>query len=103
MPPLPTMVDEVPAQLKMKETRLTKLEKGHYIKGNLFFFVGCLCAILAGSKGYCVFLIYLVLLFKAVELGGHLFGFLWISYLCHSLVVVVNYINIFVAIISRAQ
>eukprot|EP00826_Nyctotherus_ovalis_P040547 TRINITY_DN4007_c0_g2_i3.p1 TRINITY_DN4007_c0_g2~~TRINITY_DN4007_c0_g2_i3.p1 ORF type:complete len:125 (+),score=42.22 TRINITY_DN4007_c0_g2_i3:401-775(+) len=103
VPGLPTtVVDEVPSQLKEKDIRLTKLEKGHYIKGNVFFFVGCMCAILAESKGYCVFFIYLVLLLKVVELAGHLFGFLWVSYIGHALVALVNYINIFVAIGHKA-
>ncbi len=88
--PLPPFAD--------RDTRFTKLISGHYLKNNLFFFVGCLCAVVAGSKDYCVVLIFLVLALRTGELAGLYFGLLWVSYLCHLVSVAFNYTHIITAI-----
>ncbi len=86
-----------------RDTHYSKLIKGHYLKNNLFFFVGCLCAVVAGSKDYCVILIYLVLGLRTGELAGLHFGLLWVSYACHFVSVVFNYTHMITAIYFYAS
>ena len=81
-----------------RDTRFSKLVKGHYLKNNFFFFVASLCAILAGSKTHSVVLIFMVLALRTVELAGVYFGFLWASYIADALVAITNYINILTAL-----
>ena len=76
----------------------TKEVVGHYLKNNLFFFVGCYCAILGGSKDHCIILTYLILITKIAEIVGVFFGFLWVCYICHALGALINYVNICTAI-----
>ena len=91
-------LDEEPTEFIPHETKYTKVVKGHYLKNNFFFFVGCICAIMAGTKEYCLWLIYAVIGLKFFELIGLSIGFLWLCYGCHLVGAVVNYINIITAI-----
>ncbi len=81
-----------------RDTRFTKLIKGHYLKNNLFFFASVLCAIVADSQEHCVIMIFLVLLLRTAQLFGLFFGFLWLSYAMDLIVVAFNYTHIFTAI-----
>ncbi len=71
---------------------------GRYLKNNFFFFVGCFCAIVGGSKSHCIVISYFIFLTKLAEIGGLWFGLLWVSYIGHFLSAIINYINIITAI-----
>ena len=90
--------EEIPREFLEHETKYTKFIKGHYLKNNFFFFVGCVCAILAGSSEYTIILIYSVLGIRILELFGLSCGLLWISYIAHTAGALINYANIINAI-----
>lgn len=90
--------DDDPKVLIPHETKFTKAVKGHYLKSNFWFFVGIICAMLAGSKDYCLSLIYVVLGIKLVQLVAFGCGYLWLCFLCDLGDAAVNYVNIFAAI-----
>lgn len=81
-----------------KDKSFTHVIHGHYLKDNLFFFVGCLCAIIGGSKDHTILISYIVLTLKIGELAGLYFGLLWICYIGGVLTALVNYINMITAI-----
>ena len=84
---------------RSQEKRLTKYISSRYIKENFFFFVGCICAILAESNPICVIIIYSTLLLSAAEVICVFFSQIWIIYIIHVLKALGNYANILIAIL----
>lgn len=93
----PAAVEEEP-KFVTHETKFTKVVKGHYLKNNFFFFVGCMCVILAENTNHCWILIYVVLGLKIVEIFGLFFSVIWLCYICNLGNIVINYYNIVIAI-----
>lgn len=81
------------------DTKCTKFLKGHYLKNSFFFFVGCICAILAESTWLCTGIIWGVLGIRLLEIFGLALGQLWLCYFAHLVGIVANYYNIINAII----
>eukprot|EP00831_Metopus_contortus_P030953 TRINITY_DN2531_c0_g1_i4.p3 TRINITY_DN2531_c0_g1~~TRINITY_DN2531_c0_g1_i4.p3 ORF type:complete len:120 (-),score=5.78 TRINITY_DN2531_c0_g1_i4:148-507(-) len=55
--PVPSHALEETQHFREHNVRYTKLIKSHYLNNSFFFFVGCLCAIFAGTKTQCTLLI----------------------------------------------
>ena len=95
---------EPPAELFKEKTKpLVKLIRQRYLKNSFFFFVGVFCAILGGSKDYCIIISYLILVTKTGEIIGMFFGMLWAAYAASALGEIINCVNIITAIVYFAQ
>eukprot|EP00826_Nyctotherus_ovalis_P044778 TRINITY_DN4870_c0_g1_i9.p1 TRINITY_DN4870_c0_g1~~TRINITY_DN4870_c0_g1_i9.p1 ORF type:complete len:106 (+),score=31.59 TRINITY_DN4870_c0_g1_i9:304-621(+) len=80
------------------EVKFTKVVKGHYLKNNFFFLVGCMCVILAENTKSCWILVYVVLGLKLTEIIGLFFGAIWLCHICNIGNIGINYYNIVIAI-----
>ncbi len=81
-----------------KEMEYATAIRKHYLRNSLFYFVGCFCAMICDSYLYCLILIFVVLVERCIEIYAVYYEKLWLSYICHTLSCVINYINIISAI-----
>ena len=87
-----------PGLFNDKVSEYTTAIRTHYLRNNLFFFVGCFCAMVCGSYMFCVVLIFIVLLEKIIEIYLIYNEKLWLLYIVHIASCLVNYTNIISAI-----
>jgi len=95
-----TIIGEHESGFKEKSVEYATFIKTHYLRNTLFFYVGCLCAIVGGSYMYCIVIIFGVVVEKVIEIYAVHSEVLWLAYIGYTLSSIVNYINIISAIIN---